>query len=95
MQRTAAEARPSALIFTNPAVPMTLEGASVLHQMMRLRWKDWKALPAAQRSEIAREAAATLAGAAVSPMRVKALCIRCWATRATSCLFISGAASSN
>src|SRR5580704_16676213 len=44
-----------------PAVPLTLEGASVLHQMMRVRWTAWKALPAAERSEIAGEAAAVLA----------------------------------
>jgi peroxiredoxin len=44
-----------------PAVPLTLEGASVLHQMMRVRWTAWKALPIAQRSEIVREAASVLA----------------------------------
>lgn len=41
-----------------PAVPLTIEGSSVLHQMMRLRWKDWRRLPAAERSEIAEESAA-------------------------------------
>jgi len=44
-----------------PAVPLTLEGASVLHQMMRIRWTAWKCLPVAQRSEIAHEAAGVLA----------------------------------
>ena len=44
-----------------PPVPLTREGASVLHQMMRVRWTAWKALPIAQRSEIVREAAAVLA----------------------------------
>jgi chlorite dismutase len=44
-----------------PAVPLTLEGASVLHQMMRVRWTAWKAVPVAQRSEIVREAATALA----------------------------------
>jgi len=43
------------------AVPLTLEGASVLHQMMRVRWTAWKACPVAQRSEIVREAATALA----------------------------------
>jgi chlorite dismutase len=43
-----------------PAVPLTLEGASVLHQMMRVRWTAWKAVPVAQRSEIVREAATAL-----------------------------------
>jgi chlorite dismutase len=44
-----------------PGVPLTLEGASVLHQMMRVRWTAWKAVPVAQRSEIVREAATALA----------------------------------
>jgi peroxiredoxin len=44
-----------------PAVPLTLEGASVLHQMMRVRWTAWKALPVAQRLEIAQEATLVLA----------------------------------
>jgi chlorite dismutase len=43
-----------------PAVPLTVEGASVLHQMMRFRWPAWRALSAETRSEIAREAARTL-----------------------------------
>jgi len=43
-----------------PAVPLTLEGASVLHQMMRFRWTAWKALPPAERDAILAEAAATL-----------------------------------
>lgn len=60
MQSSAPAARPSALVFTNPAVPLTLEGSSVLHQIARLRWREWKALPAAQRAEIAQEASAAL-----------------------------------
>ena len=40
-----------------PAVPLTLEGASMLHQMLRVRWTAWKQLAAEQRAEIAREAA--------------------------------------
>ncbi|MBZ5583371.1 MAG: heme-dependent peroxidase [Acidobacteriia bacterium] len=43
-----------------PAVPLTLEGASVLHQMMRLRRPAWRSLSAAARSEIVGEAAAAL-----------------------------------
>ncbi|MGH9666739.1 MAG: hydrogen peroxide-dependent heme synthase [Bryobacteraceae bacterium] len=43
-----------------PAVPLTIEGSSVLHQMMRLRWNAWRALPSADRARIADEAAATL-----------------------------------
>jgi len=44
-----------------PPVPLTIEGASVLHQMMRVRWTAWKALPGEQRSEIIEEAQAALA----------------------------------
>jgi peroxiredoxin len=40
-------------------VPLTLEGASLLHQMFRLRWPSWKALPEARRSEILEEAKRT------------------------------------
>jgi hydrogen peroxide-dependent heme synthase len=40
-----------------PAVPLTLEGASVLHQMMRFRRSAWRALPAADRAAMAEEAA--------------------------------------
>ena len=43
-----------------PAVPLTLEGASVLHQMMRFRWTAWKALPPAQQDTALEQAAATL-----------------------------------
>ncbi|MGD0616106.1 MAG: hydrogen peroxide-dependent heme synthase [Bryobacteraceae bacterium] len=39
-----------------PAVPLTLEGAAVLHQMFRVRWPQWKALSAADQSAIAAEA---------------------------------------
>src|SRR5580693_3328261 len=43
-----------------PGVPLTTEGYSVLHQMMRFRWTAWRALPDATRSSIAQEAAAVL-----------------------------------
>jgi len=45
-----------------PPVPLTIEGASVLHQMMRIRWTAWKALSADQRTKIIHEASAALAG---------------------------------
>ncbi len=45
-----------------PAVPLTVEGASVLHQMMRVRWTQWKNVPAQRRSEILSEASSALAG---------------------------------
>jgi chlorite dismutase len=43
-----------------PAVPLTTEGYSVLHQMMRVRWSAWRALPAAEKSAIVQEATALL-----------------------------------
>jgi hydrogen peroxide-dependent heme synthase len=45
----------------DPRVPETLEGWSILHQMFRLRWHEWRALPAASRAEAAHEAAEMLA----------------------------------
>jgi hydrogen peroxide-dependent heme synthase len=45
-----------------PAVPLTIEGASVLHQMFRFRWSALNALTPERRAEVAREAAARLAG---------------------------------
>jgi len=43
-----------------PEVPLTVEGASVLHQMMRFRWTAWRALAAGTRSEILAEATSAL-----------------------------------
>jgi peroxiredoxin len=43
-----------------PSVPLTTEGYSVLHQMLRLHWPAWRALPAAERAAIAQEAATAL-----------------------------------
>ncbi|HTP87475.1 MAG TPA: hypothetical protein VMJ34_11005, partial [Bryobacteraceae bacterium] len=43
-----------------PAVPLTLEGAAVLHQMLRVRWAAWKALSADEQNAIASEADAVL-----------------------------------
>src|ERR1035438_5405761 len=44
-----------------PPVPLSVEGASVLHQMMRFRRPAWRALSAAARGEMLREASAALA----------------------------------
>ena len=44
-----------------PQVPLTIEGASVLHQMFRVRWPEWNALAGNERSIIASEAGAALA----------------------------------
>jgi hydrogen peroxide-dependent heme synthase len=43
-----------------PAVPLTVEGYSVLHQMMRLRWSAWRSLPQPEKSAIAGEASSVL-----------------------------------
>jgi len=53
-------ARPRAVSTESPAVPLTIEGYSVLHQMMRLRWPAWRELSATQKNEIASEASAAL-----------------------------------
>ena len=39
-----------------PAVPLTVEGYSVLHQMMRFRWTAWRSLSKDQRSKLVNEA---------------------------------------
>jgi chlorite dismutase len=44
-----------------PAVPLTIEGYAVLHQMMRVRWTAWRALGEGERRQIA-DAAAKLLG---------------------------------
>lgn len=44
-----------------PPVPLTLEGSSVLHQMLRVRWAAWREVPAADRSAILAEVSAALA----------------------------------
>lgn len=45
-----------------PPVPLTVEGASVLHQMLRVRWSQWKAVPPEERSAALSEASRELAG---------------------------------
>jgi chlorite dismutase len=44
-----------------PAVPLTLEGYAMLHQMMRFRWTAWRSVAENDRREIAAEAAQLLA----------------------------------
>ncbi len=51
--------RPQAATET-PAVPLTTEGYSVLHQMMRFRRLAWRALPDAEKSAIVKEASEAL-----------------------------------
>lgn len=42
------------------AVPITLEGSAVLHQMFHFRWPEWRKLSDGQRHEILAEAASAL-----------------------------------
>jgi hydrogen peroxide-dependent heme synthase len=44
-----------------PPVPLTIEGYSVLHQMMKIRWSDWRKLQPSSQQEIVEETAAALA----------------------------------
>ncbi len=44
-----------------PPVPLTVEGASVLHQMMRFRWSAWRSLEEQTRASILEEATQVLA----------------------------------
>jgi len=43
-----------------PPVPLTVEGASVLHQMFRVRWPAWKALDGGSQTRILNEAVPVL-----------------------------------
>jgi hydrogen peroxide-dependent heme synthase len=43
-----------------PAMPLTLEGSSVLHRMFRFRWPAWRALAVERRAAIGAEATAVL-----------------------------------
>ena len=52
--------RPQTASAEIPEVPLTTEGYSVLHQMMRFRWTAWRSLPADTRGKITEEAAAAL-----------------------------------
>jgi len=52
--------RPQSASTQLPEVPLTTEGYSVLHQMMRFRWTAWRGLSDTARKEIAQEAAALL-----------------------------------
>jgi len=45
----------------DPRVPETLEGWSVLHQIFRVRWTEWRKQPPEERKRLAAEAAERLA----------------------------------
>jgi peroxiredoxin len=44
----------------SPAVPLTIEGSSMLHQIFRFNWKAWRALSPAEQARIATTAAGKL-----------------------------------
>jgi chlorite dismutase len=46
----------TATTFAMPAVPLTLDGASVLHQMMKLRWPAWRSLGTHEQNRVLAEA---------------------------------------
>ena len=56
-----------------PAVPLTIEGYSVLHQMFRFRWSEWRQLRPAHKTEIAEEAGQVLSRWEQSPSGQSAL----------------------
>jgi hydrogen peroxide-dependent heme synthase len=56
-----------------PPVPLTTEGYSVLHQMMRFRRSAWRALPETDKSAIVKEAAVALAAMEHNPAGQSAL----------------------
>ncbi|MEX2260515.1 MAG: hydrogen peroxide-dependent heme synthase [Bryobacteraceae bacterium] len=45
-----------------PPVPLTIEGSSVLHQMLRIRWAEWQAQDERRRREVLDEAVSVLGG---------------------------------
>jgi len=59
---TKAETKPEMKISSSElhAVPLTLEGSSVLHQMFRFRWAEWRKLSEAQQHQITAEASTAL-----------------------------------
>ena len=52
---------PKAVSEEIPAVPLTIEGYSVLHQMMRVRWAAWRQVSAADKTTILNDAGTILA----------------------------------
>lgn len=53
---------PKAVSDDIPPVPLTIEGYSVLHQMMRVRWAAWRQLAAEEKATVVDEATGVLAG---------------------------------
>jgi chlorite dismutase len=45
-----------------PPAPLTLEGAALLHQMLKIKWPAWRAVTPTRRAEIVAEASDAFAG---------------------------------
>ncbi len=56
-----------------PPVPLTIEGYSVLHQMMRVHWSAWRQVGATDKTAIVDEAANLLARMEQNPSGQSAL----------------------
>ena len=56
-----------------PPIPLTIEGYSVLHQMMRFKWSAWRQLRPGHKTEIVHEAAALLSSMEQNPKGQSAL----------------------
>jgi peroxiredoxin len=56
-----------------PPVPLTIEGYSVLHQMAKFRWQQWRRLNPTQRTEIIHQATSALSRMEQSPAGQSAL----------------------
>ncbi len=54
------KAPPNSRADNSPAVPITLEGSYILHQMFRVRWPAWKAATSVEQKRAVEEAAPTL-----------------------------------
>ncbi len=56
-----------------PAVPLTLEGSYILHQMFHVRWRAWRALGASDQKSILDKATAALSAMEGSPEQPSAV----------------------
>jgi peroxiredoxin len=65
--------RPETAAAEVPPVPLTVEGYSVLHQMMKVRWTAWRGLGEQERSAIVEEASSLLARMEENPSGQSAL----------------------
>ena len=63
-----------------PAMPLTLEGLSVLHQMFRFRWPEWRKLDAIAPGRTLRAKPPRCLPPAKKLDRAR--CTPCWGTRA-------------